>query len=259
LNKPHLGDSIPLKSENQAIEVIFFDLGFTLINFEGDFRKAMNESYLALARSLIKSGCKFNDHEFAKKYREIISNYYRGREVDLIERPVEESLHKTLAYFSEDHLAESVIEQAIAAMFSVTESYWCIESDVHETLNQLKEKGLRLGLISNASNTPDINRLIDGHGLRKYFDIIVISAEEKIRKPDARIFQRALNKIGVKPENAIMVGDTLTADILGAQQVGMRGIWIDRRAERPENMSLMDHIKPDSIIHDLNTLVDIVN
>lgn len=248
-----------MKTENNKLEVIFFDLGFTLINFEGNFHEAMVESYRALAQSLIKSGFQLKENEFVAKYHEIISNYYRGREIDMIERPVEESLRKTLEYFQQDHFPEPVLEQAITEMFKVTESYWRLEADAHDTLRQLKAKGYRLGLISNASNTPDLNRLIDRHDLRKYFDFIVISAEEKIRKPDSRIFQRALNRMEVKPENAIMVGDTLTADILGAQQVGMRAVWITRRAERPENLSVMNRISPDVTIQDLSSLVSIVD
>jgi FMN phosphatase YigB (HAD superfamily) len=64
--------------------------------------------------------------------------------------------------------------------------------------------------------------------------------------------------MGVKPENAVMVGDTLPADILGAQQIGMKSIWIARRADRSENNEVLGKIKPDYTIHDLASLVDLV-
>jgi FMN phosphatase YigB (HAD superfamily) len=171
-------------NERNKLSVILFDLGFTLINFDGDFHYAMNESFLALADSLIESGCLINKQEFAKKFNQVISAYYRSRAVDLIERPVEESLRKTLAYFSIDHLTETILQDAVKAMYIYTESWWKIEPDTHDTLTKLKNMGYRLGLISNASNSPDLNRLVDNHDLRKFFEIVVISADEGIRKPD---------------------------------------------------------------------------
>jgi HAD superfamily hydrolase (TIGR01549 family) len=242
----------------EKLSVILFDLGFTLINFEGDFHKAMHESYVALADSLIDSGCPLNKWEFAKRFDDVISEYYRSRAVDLIERPVEESLRKTLTDFSINHLTETTLQDAVKAMYIYTESWWKIEPDTHATLTQLKNMGYRLGLISNASNPPDLNRLIDNHKLRDYFEIIVISGDEGIRKPDPRIFINTLNKLGVKPENAIMVGDTLNADILGAQKTRMHSVWVTRRANRPENNEVLDVIHPDYTIPDLESLVNLV-
>ena len=243
---------------NQPLSVILFDLGFTLINFEGDFNQVMRESYVALANSIYQSGYQVDIQAFADKFLEVISEYYRNRAIDLIERPVEESLQKTISSFNIQQLPDSVLQAAIKSMYLYTESWWKIEPDTHDTLNQLKNMGYRLGLISNASNTADLNRLIDNHNLRKYFEIAIISAEEGIRKPDPQIFLRTLNRMGVKPENAVMVGDTLPADILGAQRSGVRSIWVTRRANRPENNEVRDVIQPDFSVPDLTSLIGLI-
>lgn len=248
-----------LTNSREKLSVILFDLGFTLINFEGDFHQAMKESYLALADSLIASRCQINRQDFADKFYEVISQYYRNRAVDLIERPVEENLLKTLHHFSVDHLDESVLQEAVKAMYLYTETWWKLEPDAHETLSTLQKMGYRLGIISNASNTPDLNRLIDNHNLRQYFEVVVISAEEGIRKPDPRIFTKTLKKLGAKPECAIMVGDTLPADVLGAQNSGIKSVWITRRANRPENNDVLESIQPDYAIPDLTSLVSLIN
>jgi HAD superfamily hydrolase (TIGR01662 family) len=248
-----------LTNNKERLSVILFDLGFTLINFEGDFHQAMKESYLALADSLLESGCKIDRQAFAEKFFEVISQYYRNRAVDLIERPVEENLLKTLQHFSIDHLDDAVLQKAVKAMYLYTENWWKLESDTHETLSTLRNMGYRLGIISNASNTPDLNRLIDNHNLRQYFDVVVISAEEGIRKPDPRIFTKTLKKLGAKPECAIMVGDTLPADVLGAQNSGIKSVWITRRANRPENNDVLESIQPDYAIPDLTSLVSLIN
>jgi HAD superfamily hydrolase (TIGR01549 family) len=248
-----------LTKSKKKISVILFDLGFTLINFEGDFQQAMRESYFALADSLIASGVQINRRVFAEKFYEVISQYYRNRAVDLIERPVEENLLKTLHFFSVDHLEESVLREAVKAMYLYTEAWWKLETDTHETLVALHNMGYRMALISNASNTPDLNRLIDNHNLRQYFELVVISAEEGIRKPDPRIFSKTLKKIGAKPECTIMVGDTLPADVLGAQNSGIKSVWITRRANRPENNDVLESIQPDYTIPDLSSLISLVD
>ena len=253
-----LGAKAVTNINSKRLSVILFDLGFTLINFEGDFHQAMKESYVALANSLVKSGYPIEVASFAKKFEGVILEYYRCRAIDLIERPVEESLQKVLADIGLNHLPHSDLQEAVKSMYTYTESWWKIEPDTHETLARLKKMGYRLGLISNAANTPDLNRLIDNHNLRGYFEVIVISADEGIRKPDPRIFNRTLARFDVKPENTAMVGDTLPADILGAKLAGICSIWITRRANREENNAVQGVIHPDHTIPDLASLVDLV-
>jgi HAD superfamily hydrolase (TIGR01662 family) len=247
-----------MKTDLSPISVVFFDLGLTLINFEGDFYEVMSQSYLALAHSLINSGAQIDALEFAIKYGEIISTYYRTRDIDLIEHPLEDYLHQTLRFFDQDRLSDSSLQEAIENMFRVTEANWRVEPDAHETLRTLRSNGYKLGLISNAARLQDVNNLIDDHNLRGYFDCIVVSAQEGVRKPDSRIFNTALALMDIKPEHAVMVGDTLTADVIGAQQAGMHSIWITRRSERPENGVSNRNVKPDAVIESLDALIPVL-
>jgi FMN phosphatase YigB (HAD superfamily) len=91
-----------------------------------------------------------------------------------------------------------------------------------------------MGLISNAGDDQDVQMLIDKAGVRGYFDIILTSAAQGIRKPNPRIFYQALQHWGTHPERAAMVGDTLGADILGAKNAGIYSVWITRRAARKQ-------------------------
>jgi len=76
---------------------------------------------------------------------------------------------------------------------------------------------------------PDIQRgKIEGAGLGGYFDSITISGEVGVGKPDARIFETALDALAVHPGTALMVGNSLKRDIAGAQGAGVRAIWLDR-------------------------------
>jgi HAD superfamily hydrolase (TIGR01549 family) len=72
-------------------------------------------------------------------------------------------------------------------------------------------------------------------GLTNMVDILVVSAEEGISKPDPAIFLRALARAGCAPDAAVMVGDSWIADVAGARAAGIRAVWFNRHAlPRPE-------------------------
>jgi putative hydrolase of the HAD superfamily len=124
--------------------------------------------------------------------------------------------------------------------------------DAEPILNGLRNTH-RLGLVTNGA--PDLQReKIAGAGLARYFDVIVASGDIGIGKPDTRIFLLALEKLGVQPSMAAMVGDTLLRDIRGAQEAGLKGIWLSRSGEeRRENIS------PDAQIRSLTELRGILD
>jgi putative hydrolase of the HAD superfamily len=68
-----------------------------------------------------------------------------------------------------------------------------------------------------------------------FFDAHTISGHHGIEKPDPRLFQIALDSLGVRADQAAHVGDSLSADVVGARQAGLRAVWIDRsgRTEAP--------------------------
>ena len=238
----------------ESIDTLFFDLGFTLINFEGDFHLVMAESYRVLADSLVQRGCRVDPAAFAARFQEVISHYYISRETDLVERPVDGYLSNVLSEFGLTGIRKEVLQASLADMYGVTQAYWQLETDAIPTLEKLGVMGFQLGLITNAANPEDANHLIDKNGLRGYFKTILISSCEGIRKPDARIFHRALKRMNRSAEHTAMVGDTFTADIVGAQRVGIKGIWLPRRARERGALSIVDGIKPDLVIQSLAEL-----
>jgi len=77
---------------------------------------------------------------------------------------------------------------------------------VLEVLEAIKKEGYMIGMISNGDSI-SIRNVLEATGLQDYFDVIVISEEVGIAKPYQKIFEVALAKLGVKPENAAMVGN----------------------------------------------------
>lgn len=93
-----------------------------------------------------------------------------------------------------------------------------------EILDYLKGKNLKLGIISNGFGRFQMNN-IRGLNIEDYFDVIMISEIEGLRKPDIKIFNRALERLGLEPQESIFVGDHPVNDVDASINAGMRGIW----------------------------------
>ena len=104
---------------------------------------------------------------------------------------------------------------------------WRFYDDVEAVLSDLRKRGLKIGVVSNWDTR--LKSICDGLGLTRLVDFIVISAEVGVRKPDPRIFRMALEKAGVRPEEAIHVGDLPEEDAEGARRAGLRPVLIDRK------------------------------
>jgi putative hydrolase of the HAD superfamily len=244
-----------MQSGTQRIKAVFFDLGYTLIYFDGNFSRVVSESYLILADRLIKAGYSFDAQEFVSRFNATMQAYYQQRENDLLERPIEDFVCKILEEIQQNPMPVTVSREAMNEMYRFTEKNWKIEEDTHNILKELRDQDLKLGLITNASDSWDVNNLIDANNLRPYFSTILISADEGIRKPDRRIFEKAAAQLGIDLKEAVMVGDTLDADILGAHNCGMRAIWIKRHQEKQEAIPFNDSkLKPDAEITSLTEL-----
>jgi putative hydrolase of the HAD superfamily len=245
-----------LQAHDAQIDTVLFDLGSTLIYFDGDWNEVILEGNLRLVRFLKESDFEIDEAKFLKRFRDELQAYFIERETEFIEHTSAYILRLVLAEYGYPMVPDQVVRDALGVMYSVSQAYWKPESDAHPALDLLKSKGYRLGLISNASDDDDVQSLIDQARLRPYFDTILTSAAQGIRKPNPQIFHTALTNLGTRPRQAVMVGDTLGADILGARNAGMRSVWITRRADTPANHAHADTIQPDITIATLRELPD---
>lgn len=101
-------------------------------------------------------------------------------------------------------------------------------SDVEETLSQLRQKGLKMGIITNGLQS-DIEKIIAKTGLDTgFFDVIVTVSTKGQMKPEKEIFCCALDVLNVAPDEALYVGDTIEYDYSGAKKAGLKALVIDR-------------------------------
>jgi putative hydrolase of the HAD superfamily len=236
------------------LKVVLFDLGNTLIYFDYTWPEVTAQADQALYDYLVKSGYKL-DEAFSPTYDLRMDRYYAERETEFIEYTAELFLRDLLREYGYDQVPAETIKTAVAAQFAVSQAHWLPEEDALPLLDRLKEEGYRLGLISNAIDAQDVRTLIDKGNFAPYFEITLISAEVGLRKPHPGIFQIALDHFKVRPEEAVMVGDTLGADILGANNLGIASVWINRRAVvRSDNLAHEDTIQPKATIGALSEL-----
>jgi putative hydrolase of the HAD superfamily len=101
---------------------------------------------------------------------------------------------------------------------------------VRDTLERLASDGIRMAVISNTMFTAGTLRAeLDSHGLAKYFEFILSSAELSIRKPNPLLFELAATRLGVAPSSIWFVGDRLDADVVGANAAGMTSVMLGTR------------------------------
>lgn len=103
--------------------------------------------------------------------------------------------------------------------------------DAQPALRHLQSRGYRLGLVSNTPwGTPDYlwTGQLERFGLAEFFEVACFSSDVGFRKPDPRIFQAALEALGVPPGRTVFVGDEPEADIAGARAAGLRTVWVNR-------------------------------
>jgi putative hydrolase of the HAD superfamily len=119
------------------------------------------------------------------------------------------------AYF--DHVFELFRSAAV----------WELYPDAQPTLEDLRSRGYRLGVISNFDSR--LHDLLVNLGIRSYFEHVILSWQVGSAKPDVGIFRRALELMDVKGKQALHVGDSPEEDVAGALSSGLHAVLLDRR------------------------------
>ncbi|WP_367871717.1 HAD-IA family hydrolase [Luteolibacter sp. Populi] len=123
----------------------------------------------------------------------------------------------------------SGLEASVALFESLFAHYadpaaWRVFPEVGEVLAAAREAGFRLAVVSNFDRR--LHGILAGHGLE--FDAVVTSADAACRKPAAGIFRRALELLGLAPAEVFHAGDSVSADVGGAEALGIAAFHVDR-------------------------------
>ncbi len=238
----------------KSINVALFDLGSTLIYDKEPWEPFFLRADAVLWKILHKDGVLLNPNDLYGD-SDTLFHFYYSHHRGALDEPTTFTILDELLRKHGYHLPANTLRDAMRAMYMVTQANWYAEADAIPTLRILKEKRVGIGLISNAADDENTQVLIDKGGFRPYLDFIISSAAFGKRKPDPGIFQAAINHFHEAPENVVMIGDVYEADITGAQQCGMKTIWITRRVSNPINNP---QPPPDAIVSSLAEIPSIL-
>lgn len=201
-------------------------MGFTLVDLDSGYDRTLLALARAVGHDLTLADIHAAQRAFWQEYDvESLTHTWEptlanddaiGQEID---RRICEKLDITDAAF----LAELHVQARRAFHDPAT---YTVFPEVFETLTALRRAVPRLGILSNWGwHLPE---LCEQLGLAPYFDFIVVSARVGCSKPNPCIFRETLRQAGATPERTLHVGDSLAADVRGAQAAGITGVLLDR-------------------------------
>lgn len=210
----------------RRLEAITFDDFLTLRYSTGE----EEDIIFPILRSLKQQNLDIDDEGFLDQYFELDSQYRERLKQTLRESTLDEVVLSTLVACGHNREGMSgIVRNAVECGLETRRTKWF--SDAKPTLATLRERGFKLGVISNThwGWLPKVRREFE-----RSVDVVILSCEHGFAKPHPSIFTTTLNQLEVRPDHALHVGDDYIADIEGARGVGMRTAFV-RRAERRVN------------------------
>jgi len=122
---------------------------------------------------------------------------------------------------------------------------WSLRAGVQQALEELRARGLGLAVVSNFDRR--LLPVLAGLGVGAYFDCVVLPSDVGAEKPSPKIFQRALESLGVTPAETVFVGDDSARDILPARALGMNAIDVGTLATLASLPAAIDELKEGSV------------
>ena len=201
------------------IKHVFFDLDHTLWDFEKNSQEALSELFIELKQDIGQIEFK----EFMPVYRIINEKYWERYRQNLVTKE-ELRIGRFIDAFHEFNLeiGYELANKFAVRYLEISPFKTNLFKDTHEVLTYLKSE-YKLHIITNGFVEVQHIKLRESK-LLDYFNVIVTSDEVNVKKPHPDIFNFALNKSGAVNYESVMIGDSLDADIQGANHVGMKVI-----------------------------------
>jgi len=215
------------------IRAVFFDWFNTLAHYEPPReeleRQALHEVGIKVALRDVSRGLLIADRDyFEENTLSPIRERSPEEQVEVYTR-----YQKTVLAEAGVNATEELILKIMGRLQQLYSSMtFVIFDDVLSTLKMLKEKNLTLGLLTNLNS--DIDSICQKLGVKPYLDFTVTSTEAGADKPQPPIFRLALERARVDAAEAVHVGDQYKLDVVGAREVGIKPLLIDRADVYPE-------------------------
>ena len=242
------------------IKAIAFDLWETLITDTPAASRAQEGLRLDRMAAVLGTTAADIEHAYRRVWHRCQELYWSRDEDISCRRQVEHFVEGLEIEADEPTLA--ALEEAYAN--AAVESLPSMVDGAGEVVSSLKERGLRIGLISNTGRTPGyaLREVLERLGLAASIDAMVFSNEHGVCKPRRSIFEALRSALGVDYHEMMFVGDNLYVDVHGAQRCGITGVHFIPPQRGTAVAPPVEHgleIVPDATIFDLRELHDLVS
>jgi putative hydrolase of the HAD superfamily len=216
---------------DRSIRVVFFDAADTLFHINGSVAEIYLRHAVEFGFSPKPESLPAITQAFSRAFREAPPPIFAATE------PAQLKQSERLWWFDIVHnvfYRVGMFERfddffdRVFAVFADADS-WRLFPETATTLTSLKALGIELGIISNFDSR--LFPVMRGLGIADLFDTVTISSLAQAAKPSAKIFQLALDKHVVDPEEALHVGDSLREDVEGATKAGLHALLLDRQGK----------------------------
>ncbi len=214
---------------SQSIRVVFFDAADTLFHVNGSVADIYLQHAVRFGFQPTSESLAAIRQAFSRAFREAPPPIFAATDPAKIKQSerlwwfdvVHNVFYRVGMFERFDDFFERVFE-----VFEDPGS-WKLFPETESTLARLRERGMELGIISNFDSR--LFSVLRGLGIAQAFDTVTISSLSQAAKPAPKIFQLALDKHAVDPEEALHVGDSLRDDVEGATKAGLHAVLLDRQ------------------------------
>jgi putative hydrolase of the HAD superfamily len=231
------------------IKAVFFDLYGTLIDIRTDEQDLW--VYAVLSHYFQYHAVRIGTEELKREYFDEIERFLRQSGEVYPEVDVSKVFCSIMHRYGKTRCPKNIIMDAAILFRSLTVKEFDTFPRLFETLKQLRGK-YKMAVISDAQwvfADPEM-RMLD---LDRFFQQRILSSHFGYKKPDVRLFQIAMKKFRVKPEESVYIGDNLCKDLVGAKKAGMKFILFG-----PE-FKECSPLRPDGIFSDYSELAKVIS
>ncbi|MGB2951797.1 MAG: HAD family hydrolase [Gaiellaceae bacterium] len=219
-------------ADKGMLRAVLFDVDFTLAKPGPDLGP---EGYRRLGR---RFGLELDPERYAEARRRAVETLEKHPELDHDEEVWVLFTEQIIRGMGGNSDRAYECAAAMTRAWEHAENFEIYE-DVLPVLTDLRERGLRLGLVSNTAR--DLGKFVAHHGLD--VDAVVSSGAHGKIKPHPAIFRAALERLEVEPAEAAMVGDSPEDDVEGARALGMQALLLDREGRYPEILDKLTDLR----------------
>ena len=210
--------------EIALLRATIFDLGETLIHLTSSWEQIREGRIKAIYEALRERDIALGFADLKREYLALHEEEsdYAARTLEEIE--IEKSLVRLLDRLQVETRQRPAMADLVKRSFEYEINSWTLFPGVHEMLQQIRALGLKIGLLSNARSDWAVREIVDRMDLTRHFDAILTSAAVGFRKPRPEPFQQMLKLLDIDASEAVMIGNSMEADMIGARSFGLRTI-----------------------------------